>query len=248
MSDAPWLYHCNDCDFRWGDPASDCPSCGSRKIGRLSFKNFTASQGFRGALEGVADNARGDVQHVQYLSPSGMRADSSLGPKTPVDLTVRAPIDVGRRGEGIVADRVITQLRAESHIIVELEHNDSGGEDRQIKCDTDKITVQVVTVPGAPEFFRDASHGSASTSVTPAEAARWIYEAVLRKKDQYEPDLRAQMLLAVDVRAVGVLVCSSIIEKLTAQNGALCETTGFGGIWLVGPSDSRCIRLPGSRW
>jgi hypothetical protein len=142
MSDAPWLYHCEDCDFRWGDPTSTCPSCGSSKIGCLSFMNFAASTGFHGALEGVADNTGGDAQHIQYLSPSGMRADSSLGP-TGLDLTLRSPIDVGRRGEGIVADRVLAQLRAESRTIVELEHNDPRGEDRRIKCDDDEITIQV---------------------------------------------------------------------------------------------------------
>src|SRR5207302_161915 len=131
----------------WGDPARDCPSCGSRKIGRLSFMNFAASTGFHGALEGVADNTRGDVQYIQYLSPSGMRADSSLGPKTRVDLTVRAPIDVGRRGEGIVADRVLSHLRAETRTIVELEHNDAQGEDRRVKCDGEDVTIQVVAVP-----------------------------------------------------------------------------------------------------
>ena len=247
MSVAPWLYHCNDCDFRWGDPASACPSCLSGNIGRVFFENPTGSIGFRGALEGVADSTRGDSQNIQYLSPLGTRADSSLGP-THLDLTIRSPIDVGKPGERMVADRVLTQLRAERHTIIELEHNDARGEDRQIRCDGRDVTIQVVAVPADSRFFRDASRGSASTSVTPAEAARWIYEAVVRKQERYATEVRAQMLLAVDVRAVGVLASASIAEELTAKYGALCATTGFGSIWLVGPSDSRSMRLPGSRW
>ncbi len=216
-------------------------------MGRLFGMNLGGSITLAGSLEGVADNPRGDTQSIQYLSPAGSRSDSTLGPAG-VELTMRSPVDIGRRGESVVIDRVISQLRADGRAVSLLSHEDQRGEDRKIDCDGENVTIQVIGVPGAPTFLAEVSRGSASTSVSLDGSIDWIADAVSKKAELYPSFDRRNMLLAIDVRAVGVLVSPPVTTAIGDGHGDLCQKSGFGGIWLVGPSDSRCTRLGSSRW
>jgi hypothetical protein len=241
------ISRCNDCGHQWPSPAGPCLKCGSQNTGRLFAMSFHSVITPTATLEAVADNSRGDQQTIQYLSRSGGRADSTLGPAQ-LDLTLRRPIDIGKKGEPVVVERVLGQLRADGHTISTLSHRDELGEDHLVDCDGSEVVIQVIGVPTATDFIGEASRGSASTSVSLEQAASWIRDAVAKKQAQYAPAVRATMLLALDVRAVGVLVSPLVADELRARHGDLCSDSGFAAIWLVGPSDSRCTRLPGCRW
>jgi hypothetical protein len=240
-------YRCSACEHVSPIEISHCPACGSALVGRLLALHLEGSITPAGTLEGVADNPRGDAQFIQYLSPVGGRSDSTLGPSG-IELTIAAPIDLGRKGEATVVDRVIAQFRAEGVEPVQLPYRDDRGEDRKICFEDQEVTIQVVAIPGAPDFVAQASRNSASTSVTIDGAARWIYDVIKKKEGQYPRSDRQRMLLAIDARAVGVLVSPSVTSAVIGAYGDLCEQTGFGAIWIVGPSASRCTRLGSCRW
>jgi len=216
-------------------------------VGRLFGMKLGGSITPAGSLEGVADNPRGDTQSIQYLSPVGSRSDSTLG-RAGVEVTMRSPVDIGRRGEPVVVDRVISQLRADGREVTVLSHEDQRGEDRRINCDGENVTIQVIGVPSARTFLAEVSRGSASTSVSLDASIDWISDAVSKKAELYASVDRRKMLLAIDVRAVGVLVSPLVTTAIADRHGDLCQKAGFGSIWLVGPSDSRCTRLGSSRW
>ena len=165
-----------------------------------------------------------------------------------MELTLQGPIDLGRRSDIRVADRVISILRSEGQSVELLHHEDSHGDDRRIRCNGQDVSIQVVSVPTAPDFIRDASRGSANTVVSLSDAAGWINEAVTLKAGHYSTAAKAQMLLAVDVRAVGVLASPPVVAAVEQRFGDPCATHGFGAVWLVGPLESHSTRFSGSRW
>ena len=240
-------YRCADCTQEWADAATQCPACGSSRVGRHFGVSMAASTVMKPGIEGLADNQRGDAQVINYFTPSGSRSDATLDP-TRVELTLRAPLNAGRKSEERVAERVVSQLQREGRDARVVEAKDDRGEDSVIVCDTERITVQVITVPPSTEFLRDASLGSASTIVTHEGAANWIATAVEKKQSKYSPADRAHTLLAIDAQMVGVLASPQIVKAVSQFHGDLCQTSGFGAVWIVGPSDSRCTRLGSSRF
>jgi hypothetical protein len=240
-------YKCVDCKFEWGTQTASCPDCGSTRVGRLFGKSFSRVVHPTATTEAVADNPRGDVETIQYLSPSGGRSDTTLSADQ-VELTLRPPIDMGREGEASVAERVLQQLRRDGRQVSSVPHSDDQGEDRQIICDGHTVSLQIVAVPSATQFLREASRGSASTTVSIDGAVQWVAHAIAKKQAKYASSDRANMLLALDARAAGVLVSTPVTTALAAKYGDICQRTGFGAIWILGPSASRCTRLPSSRW
>lgn len=203
---------------------------------------LSATARARGTVEAVADNPTPLGESIQYVSPSGMYSHSTLTPEE-LELTVKGPVDLGRRSDASVADRIIAKLRDDGRNVVVIPHEDSGGEDRKIRCDGDERIIQVVAVPGDPKFLAQASGGSASTTVPAPAAVEWIGRAVEQKAKRYSPEAKARMILAVDIRAAGVLATPTVVESLRKKYGDLCATSGFADIWLAGPSDSRSTRL-----
>jgi len=210
-------YRCAGCGYQWTAQTSHCPRCASTSVGRLFGINLGGSITPAGRLEGVADNPRGESQFIQYLSPSGSRSDSTLGPAG-IELTMRSPVDVGRAGEPVVVDRVISQLRADGRDVSVLPHEDQRGEDRKVSCDGENVTIQVVGVPAVPTFLAEVSRGSAYTSVPLAGAIDWITTAVNKKTELYPRADRRNMLLALDVRALGVLVSPEVTTEITRSH------------------------------
>lgn len=239
-------YRCVDCSFEWEQNEPSCPSCGGTKVGRRFGQVLAAQVQMKASLTALADNRHGDVEVVQYRSPNGGRADSTLSPSE-LTLSIGAPLHTGRSGEPAVADRVASVLRSEGHTLEVQPHRDDRGEDHALLVDGERITVQVVTLPANTEFLREASHGSASTSVSHETAAGWVADCVRKKAVQYSAKQKSQMLLAVDAHMVGALVSENIISALADKYGDTCARFGFAAIWLIGPSDSRCTRLGSSR-
>jgi len=240
-------YRCIDCAQQWNSDASNCPNCGSTRIGRLFGVMLHGKVNPCGVLEAVADNPHDGAETIQYLSAAGGRSDSTLSADR-LELTMKSPIDLGRQGEGRVIERVIDQLRRDGRQINVLDSRDDRGEDCKVLCDGEIVTLQVVAVPPSAEFLGKASRGSASTNVSVEGAAGWVHDVVTKKQNRYPASERRQILLAIDARAVGVLVSTAVVSAIDSSYGNICEKSGFGAVWLVGPSDSRCTRLGSSCW
>jgi hypothetical protein len=195
----------------------------------------------------VGEESSAQTQAVTLKSFAGMRSKSALGPGG-VEVTLQGPIDLGRRSDFRVATHVIDQLRADGRNVEVLTHTDKYGEDAQVRCDGEFVTIQVVSLRPTESFVAEASRGSATTLVPVAQAASWVNDAVRAKATQYGPDVRAEMLLAVDTRAVAVVALPQIVDAVHLQFGDLRSANGFGAVWLVGPLPSYTTRFPGSRW
>lgn len=238
-------YRCADCTHEWLDKAVVCPACGSTRVGRHFGVGMAATVHMKASIEGLADNRRGEVETIQYFTASGSRSDSTLSPAG-IELTLRAPVNAGRISEPPVTERVLRHLRSEGRVASLLEAEDNRGEDSVIVCDGERITVQIVTVPGSTEFLKQASLGSASTTVTNEGAAHWIASAVKKKQGKYALTDRAHTLLAIDAQMVGVLASPQVAAAVAQFHGDICQQSGFGAVWIVGPSDSRCTRIGSS--
>jgi len=247
MTDRTTQYVCQGCGDARSELLPTCPACGG-SYQLHEFIRVSDSISFDEREELVGQERDEDRHAIEFKSFDGMRAHSTLDAST-VELILTGPIDIGRRSDGLVADRVISQLRADGHTVALLPHDDSGGEDRKVRCDDAALTIQVVGVPAATEFLAEASRSSATTVVPIAQAADWVCQAVAKRANKYSAIDKACTILAVDARAVGVLVSAPVVSALeSSADGNLCGASGFGAIWLVGPLDSLCTRLPSSRW
>jgi hypothetical protein len=195
-----------------------------------------------GSVEVVSDNPVPGGSAIQYVSPSGMYSHSTISP-TGIDLTIRGPIDIGRRSDTGVADRAITMLRNEGHEVILLSHQDAKGEDRKVTCDGRTLSIQVIGIPAVPTFLGEASRGSAATSGALGHVANWIADAVAKKGARYPEADKARMLLALDTRAVGVLSSTVVVGTVQRDHGDLPRRYGFAGVLLSGPSDSRSTQI-----
>jgi len=237
---------CPTCGDVRGDRSPTCPRCGVPYEERVSIHTEDSAT-MTDTEELVGEESRPGLEAVVFKSFDGMRSHATLANAT-VELTLRGPLDLGRQGEPRVADRIVSVLKSEGRAVELIPHEDSKGEDSRIKCDGTDINVQVVTVPGATQFLREANQGSASTSVPIAQAAAWINDAASAKAAHYSATQKAGTLLALDVRHVSVLASEQVVQSVERLFGDPCRSHGFGAVWLVGPLDSRCTKFPLSRW
>ncbi len=237
---------CLTCGDVRADHRPQCPRCGGVYQERVSI-HTNDSATLTETEEVVGEESRPGLDAIVFKSFEGMRSHATLANAT-VELTLSGPLDLGKRAEGRVADRVISVLKSEGKTVEVMPHQDSKGEDSKIRCDGADINVQVVTVPAATQFLREANQGSASTTVPILQAAAWINDAASAKAAHYSPAQNAATLLAIDVRHVAVLASEQVVQAVEQAFGNPCTSNGFGAVWLVGPLDSRCTRFPLSRW
>jgi hypothetical protein len=74
-----------------------------------------------------------------------------------------------------------------------------------------------------------------------------VSDVIARKAALYSPTQKRAMLLAVDLRHLGVLSDPEFVTVYLREHGAL-DGFGFGGVWLIGPIGDRCVRLGCSKW
>lgn len=236
-------FRCSSCGARFLEQPAACPECGHAPVGRLFGVSVGGTLTPKGSLEVVADNPIPGGSSVQYVSPGGMHSHSTFADGE-VQLTLSAPIDIGRGSDEAVADRVVAAMRNEGHRVEIFPHRDDHGEDRRIRCDDRELTIQVVGVPANSAFLGEASRGSATTRIPTSAAASWVADAITLKANKYSPEVRFSMVLAVDIRAIGVLASVEIVKELETTHVQVLARAGFAGAWLSGPSDSRSTRIP----
>ena len=66
----------------------------------------------------------------------------------------------------------------------------------------------------------------------------WLERAIDDKASHYSAVSKRSMLLAIDVRHVGV-----IIDLVDSNLRAKAAAAGFEGVWLVGPTAGTTVRV-----
>jgi hypothetical protein len=189
----------------------------------------------------------GGGERIRYSAGSGARSDSVL---VDARFHVRAqpPVDVGRRGESQVFARVLDLLAASGRAaLIEDSVTDSVGEDCVVQDRNERIAIQIVAASPREGFWRDAASGEGVAHGDLDQAVNWLREAIDDKARRYSTAQKRTMLLAIDLRHLGVLAVPAFVDAYLRAYGQPDEF-GFGGIWLIGPTDDRCIRLGNSRW
>jgi hypothetical protein len=126
---------------------------------------------------------------------------------------------------------------------------DSAGEDRVVLYRGERITIQIVAATPRGSFWKDVATGSGEVEADLDTAATWVHKAISDKAHRYSTAQKHTMLLAIDLRHLGVLVMPAFVSAYLRVHGDdTRDEFGFGGVWLIGPTDDRCIRLGDSRW
>jgi hypothetical protein len=230
-------YKCHNCGQYFGPPSACCPHCSCD-----SWDTTVSVQGVEGkaAVGQVGSAARSLTEsrdRIQYTSPVGTESDSEVN-EGMVRLELRGTGDIGTRGDTAVLEKVKDALRAQGHMVEGFDAQDDRGEDGKLKCDGQTVIVQVVTAPTDEKLMRDAANGVAQTEQTRSVAAGWLERAIDSKAMKYDPVSKGSMLLAIDVRHMGV-----VVNLIDANLRAKASTAGFRAVWLIGPTTETTVML-----
>ena len=211
----------------------------------ITGESATTQVGSVGAS--ARESLDGGGERIRYSAPTGAWSDSDLV-ETRVRAHVRPPVDVGKRGEEHVFARVLDVLAATGSVpIIDDSAADGAGEDRVVLYRQERITIQIVTAAPRGSFWKDVAMGGGEVEAGLDAAATWVHEAIGDKARRYSTAQRRTMLLAIDLRHLGVLAVPAFVSAYRRVHRAPDEFS-FGGVWLIGPTDDRCIRLGDSRW
>jgi hypothetical protein len=242
----PKVIRCIACGISLAEPRGLCPSCGGEIEVSVQLTGV-AALAQAGSLSAVAIEARGaDSERIQYSARTGGRSDGSRLDRC-VQVTVGPPVDVGTRGEDDIFPLVLAVLGATGTPPVIIPADDQRGEDRRVRHGDADITIQMVTGGPGTAFWNAVASGRGAVEADLETAASWVNDAIVLKSGLYSQDQKRDMLLALDMRHLGVLAHPAFVEAYIWKYGAT-DGYGFGGVWLVGPSHDRCIRPGGSRW
>ena len=238
---------CKRCAASFEEAIGPCPHCGGQVelTVLLTGVEATAELGRLGAV--VDEPVHWGGERIRYVAPSGARSESALT-EDGVNLQVEPPVDIGTRGESRVFDRIVSLLSASGPAPDVLPASDHHGEDRVVRYAGETITVQIVSAGLGPAFWRDVAKGSGQTQGKLDVAAAWVHHAIADKARMYTAPQKRAMLLAVDISHLGVLSSPTFVATYLHTHGDPAAGSGFGGVWLVGPTDSRCARMGTSRW
>ena len=204
-----------------------------------------AACGKPGNVGAVAEerDAFGQQLRIRTQTPGGARSHELLVDGA-VSLNIHGPTQTGRRGEPRVLDTLLSRLRQEGHQpVLEEGPRDGHGEDGILLLEGKRLTLQVVTVPRDAKLWHDANRDSGTMSVTVADAANWIRDAVLVKLTKTSPAERAKTILVLDAGHAGVLSADEVTDAYLALYGDPHVAFGLASIWLVGPTLSTTTRL-----
>ena len=189
----------------------------------------------------------GDGERIRYSAPTSARSDS-VRTDGRVRATVEPPVDAGRSGEADVFARVLDVLAATGTTpVIKSRPKDDAGEDRAVKYGNEEITIQIVSGGPGTSFWKDVASGRGEIEADLETAAAWVRDAIARKSALYSPTQKSAMLLALDLRHFGVLADPQLATAYLRRYGSP-DGFGFGGVWLIGPTGDRCVRLGGSKW
>lgn len=246
----PRTIKCSNCGAPFSEAISPCRWCGgtielSITLIGVESKSATAR------VSVVNDTNSEDGQYIKYTAPTGAQSNSSLVGNL-LTILVKPPVDVGRPGEPRVLVCVENSLKiAGKNLREPLEKEraeDDRGEDAVLIIDDNRIVLQIVTAKPDALFWKSVANGAGEANVEVSEAAKWINNAVSEKAQQYPNEFKSSMLLAVDVGYMGVLASGNVGAQYLQIYGDPTIQYGFGGVWLIGPTENNVLHLGNSRW
>jgi hypothetical protein len=192
----------------------------------------------------VAEHPEPDGLLFSVYTSGGTKSETKLRTGGRIDLTVHRNPDAGRTGERDVRKVLMGKLRAPGHVVDPdpLPARDDRGEDFVLLIDGVRVPVQVAVVPQSPQFWKEASGGSAVRSFTPAQAVDELRVAVLAKS--FVSDKRG-ILLALDVRHLAPFAKATIVAAYLEAHPDPAKEYGWREVWLVGPCPKYCVQLSG---
>ena len=187
------------------------------------------------------DKASGDT--VARVDAPAARSEARLSRVGTVSVVVDRTGGVGRPGEPRVVKVLRAHLKAKGVESDARPGEDSQGEDGLLNAAGASYVLQIVTVPQHGNFWRDASVGSATTSVEVAQAGEWIEESIQLKVRKSPESNRASIILALDANHAGVLADETVVAPYLERCGSPTRRFKFASVWLVGPTPDQCVRL-----
>ena len=161
---------------------------------------------------------------------------------------VKAPVDIGRPGEPRVLACIVAYLASSGKVATSLPATDRLGEDGVLQILGDRVVVQIVTINPRPAFWGSVARGSGEVMATLSAAVDWVHAAIDDKAKLYARADKVSMLLAVDVVHIGVLAGPDFAARYQDRYGDPSVSSGFGAVWLVGPTERSVLCIGSSRW
>ena len=238
---------CLKCGATFLEPVGPCARCGGT-IEVSVHLTGVEPKGAVGKVGTVADSPTSlGGRDIRYTAPTGSSSEASLVGSM-LTVQVKPPIDVGRPGEPRVLGCIVACLAKAGKKAIALPATDQRGEDGALQIEGDRVIVQIVTATPDRSFWSKVAKGSGEAQTELAEAANWIHAAVSGKAKLYPMEDKLSMLLAIDVVHMGVLAGSALGEQYERLYGDPSVSLGFGGVWLVGPTENHVFELGNSRW
>lgn len=241
------VIRCLSCGATFAKAVGPCIHCGGEIELSVALTGVSA-KGILGRLGAVADEVTsGGDRQIRYTAPSGSQSTSALVGGE-VRVQVGRPVDIGRPGESRVFDRVASHLKTDGLTVTPLPASDQVGEDRVLMIGNERVTLQIVTAPHDPSFWREVAKGFGSVQTDIGMAAGWVNDAIAEKAEKYPGSVKQSMLLAVDIAHIGILSTPALVDSYLVAYGDPSDSYKFAGVWLVGPTENHCTRLGKSRW
>ena len=229
------------------EPVGPCARCGGTIEVSVPLTGVEMI-GALGTVGTVADSPTSlGGREIRYTAPTGSSSETSLVGSM-LTVQVKPPIDIGRPGEPRVLACIVACLANAGKEVIALPATDQRGEDGALQIEGDRVIVQIVTATPGRSFWGMVAKGSGEAEAKLAEAANWIHAAISEKAKLYPTEDKLSMLLAIDVVHMGLLAGSALGEQYERLYGDPSVSLGFGGVWLVGPTENHVFALGSGRW
>ena len=154
---------------------------------------------------------------------------------------------IGRAGESRAIEMTKSLLELQGFAVSLKPSLDSHGDDRIFSIGGMDYSGQVTSIPGAPEFWREAKQTSTSTVVTPQHAASWLDDGIEKKAQGMTSQQHSRTILILDAHEWGDrLAGPEVVSYLMATDVNPAQRFGFAGISIAGNSPSNSTWLGGS--
>jgi hypothetical protein len=226
---------CRYCSASRPDDLAACPHCGAGARDSRDDLFETHTPTIQVGTNRPEEGVRGLV-----VAAPGATSKTSLSDSGAATIELSGSKGAGKYGEPRVKHVLYERLGRDHKFSRQEGAEDSHGEDDLIRIDGRRYVLQVVTVLTKKHLdFQQASTGTATTTASLDQIARWIEETIRAKVPTTNPP---NTVLALDANHLGAIVDESLIDAYHRTVGSPASF-GFAAIWIVGPTVQRCLRL-----
>ena len=226
---------CKYCRARRPDDLAACPHCGAGARDSSDSRIETHAPTILVSTNRPEEGVQGLI-----VAAPGATSQTSLSDQGAATIELRGSKGVGQSGEPRVKHIVYDRLGRDHKFCRKDGAKDQDGEDDLICIDDRSYVLQIVTALAGKRIGLDqASTGTASTSASLDQIARWIEETIRVKALKTDPP---NTVLALDANLLGVLVNEALVDTYRRTVGS-SASFGFAAVWMVGPTVERCLRL-----